>query len=104
GSVGTNPRILVTAGLTNQSTGALGPWAIANSTDYASYNPSQGVGAMSSAGYQGYAGGYSQGGTLFGFGSGLVTNVQAGAALVTTLPAGTTTTGMLRLGGGFSND
>lgn len=107
GSVGTNPRIFFTSLLANNSANALGAWAIANSTDYAGYNVSQGVGALNTAGYRGYDAGYLSGGTLFGFGSGLVTNVQAAANQSLTLPAGSATADMLRLfsaAAGVQND
>ncbi|OYW77350.1 MAG: hypothetical protein B7Z37_04705 [Verrucomicrobia bacterium 12-59-8] len=98
--------IFVTGGLANNSTGALGAWAIVDSNDYAGYNVSQGVGAVGTAGYQGYAAGYSSGGTLFGFGTDQITNVQAPINQALTLSSGGASTGMLRLSGntGVQND
>ncbi len=95
GSAGNSARIFFTSPLVNNATtGALGAWAIVNSTDYAGYNAAQGVGAIGTAGYLGYKG---------TFGPGNLTNLLApGAALTTTLSANTTT-GMLRLGGAFTN-
>ncbi len=64
---GTNPRILFTdpSGLAySTGTGVIGAWAIANSDTFAGYNPSLGVGAVGTSGYQGYAGGYMSGGTV----------------------------------------
>jgi hypothetical protein len=66
GAGGSNPRILFTnaSGLDySAATGVIGPWAIANSDTFAAYNPSLGVGAVGTDGYQGYSGGYMSGGT-----------------------------------------
>jgi autotransporter-associated beta strand protein len=79
----------------------LGAWAIANTTDYAAYNSSSGVGVVGQGGFVGY----SQ-----AFGSGNITNLMTtGTSFLTvagtnTLAAGTTTTAMLRIGGAFQND
>ena len=93
GQVGNYPRILFTSPLTPASNGSLGAWAIFNSTDYAAYNAGQGVGAVNSGGFAAYS-------TTFG--SGNITNLQATAAMVTTLPSGISTTSLLRLAGGFT--
>ena len=95
GGGGSNPRILFTnaSGLNYSSTtGVIGSWAIANSDTFAAYNPSLGVGAVGTDGYQGYAGGSMTGGTvttvnnvniyaggtLTGFGVGNVTDLFDG--------------------------
>jgi autotransporter-associated beta strand protein len=129
GSEGSNPRILVTntAGLYNTATGVIGAWAIANSDTFAAYNPSLGIGAVGTDGYQGYAAAYisggsvttinnvniTSGGTLNGFvptnGSvvGNVTNLFDGIVGVNnaiTLPSGGASTDYLRLAGAAEGD
>jgi autotransporter-associated beta strand protein len=99
GATGSNPHVTFASGMPAGDNGPMGAWAIAQSGHFAAYNPSQGVGQMTTPGYAGYS---------TNFGSGLVTNVQATLAAVTgtptfTLPAGNTTTSMLRLSGAFTN-
>ncbi|MEZ0276919.1 MAG: autotransporter-associated beta strand repeat-containing protein, partial [Roseimicrobium sp.] len=96
GSQGNNARINFGVPLAVVGPGVLGAWAIANTTDYAAYNPVNGVGVVGAGGYASYD---------LGFASGNITNVggTSTVALTTTL-SGTTTTGMLRLAGAFSND
>ncbi|OYW30829.1 MAG: hypothetical protein B7Z47_02930 [Chthoniobacter sp. 12-60-6] len=93
GSQGTNPRILVTGGIATQTNGAIGAWAIVNGTDYASYNPSQGIGALGAAGYASYTS---------TFDSGNATEVFGGPTTVTL--SGNTSTGLLRLAGNYNSD
>ena len=95
GQLGNSPRITFTTPLTTVGGGALGAWAIANSTDYAAYNTGDGVGIVGTGGYVGYSA---------AFGSGNITDIPTTAPLVTTLPSGTTTTGMLKISDAFSND
>ncbi|MCB1277100.1 autotransporter-associated beta strand repeat-containing protein [Prosthecobacter sp.] len=97
GSEGTNAKLIITTPLTTVANGALGAWAIGNTSDYAAYNQTNGVGWVGYGGFVGYDA---------GFGSGNITNLGMGsaAALTTTLSAGTTTTGLLRFMGGFTND
>ncbi|OYW76067.1 MAG: hypothetical protein B7Z37_10495, partial [Verrucomicrobia bacterium 12-59-8] len=130
GSEGSNPRILVADSASlgySAATGVIGAWAIANSDTWAGYNPSLGIGAVGTVGYQGYAGGYMSGGTvttttavqganilntysggtLNGFGAGNVTNLLNGIAginQVITLNAGGATTDYLRFAGVAEND
>jgi autotransporter-associated beta strand protein len=88
---GSASRIFFTTAPSTLANGMLGAWAIANTTDFASYDPALGVGAF---GYGGFAS-YSP--TLA---SGNVTQILSNAsAVTTTLPSGTTITGALRLGG-----
>lgn len=95
GQQGNNARINFTAPLATTANGALGAWAIANSTDYAAYNAGQGIGIVGQGGFAGYDG---------TFASGNITEIGAVANMTTTLASGTTTTGMLRIAGGFTND
>ncbi|NBV86925.1 MAG: hypothetical protein EBS01_11860, partial [Verrucomicrobia bacterium] len=99
GQQGNNSHIYLTQAPVLPAPGVLGPWAIANSTDFAAYNAFTGVGAVGQGGYVGYAG---------DFGSGKITNListSAGLAAGTnTLVAGGTVTAMLRIGGTFQND
>ncbi|OYW30875.1 MAG: hypothetical protein B7Z47_02800, partial [Chthoniobacter sp. 12-60-6] len=130
GSEGGNPRILVTSGAGlgySADTGVIGAWAVANSDTWAGYNPSMGIGAVGTVGFQGYSGGYMSGGTvttttavlganilntysggtLNGFGAGNVTNILNGITginQVITLPAGGATTDYLRFAGVAQND
>ena len=94
GSLGNNARMVFTTPLAVQGGGLLGAWAIANWSDYAAYNTTNGVGVVGSGGFTGYDP---------DFGSGKVTNLNATAAMTTTLPAGTTTSALLRFAGGFTN-
>ena len=87
----------------------LGAWAIANNTDYASYNPTLGIGAVGASGFQQYNS---------SFGAGMLTNLNAptGVNMVTTLSPSTsgattlsggnymTTAAILRLAGSNNND
>lgn len=97
GSEGTNAKIIFTTPLTALGNGVLGAWAIANTSDYAAYNQSNGVGVVGNGGFVGYDA---------DFASGSITNLgmSSAVALTTTLGAGTTTTGLLRFHGGFTND
>ncbi|HEY5315429.1 MAG TPA: autotransporter-associated beta strand repeat-containing protein, partial [Pirellulales bacterium] len=124
GAGDSNPRILVTNASTlgyNTSTGVIGAWAIVNSDTFAAYNPSLGIGAVGTDGYQSYAGGAMTGGTittvnnvniyaggtLTGFGVGNVTDVFDGVVGVNnalTLPAGGANTDYLRLAGAAETD
>ena len=130
GAEGANPRILFTnaSGLNySAATGMIGAWAIANSDTWAAYNPSLGVGAVGTSGYQSYTGGYMaggtatvassvngtsafttySGGTLVGFAAGDVTNIQAGTFgqnQLIVLPAGGANTDYLRFAGLPEND
>ena len=74
--------------------GALGAWAIANSSDYAAYNSGLGVGVVGQGGFVGYDG---------TFASGNITEIPASAASTTTL-SGATITGLLRIAGAFTNN
>lgn len=94
GQQGNNSRIVFNAPLTTVLGGALGSWAIANSSDYAAYNAGSGIGIVGTGGYVGYDG---------TFGPGLITQIPALVATTTTL-SGNTTTGMLRISGGVTND
>jgi autotransporter-associated beta strand protein len=94
GQQGNNARITFTAAPSTILGGVLGSWAIHNSTDYAAYNTGLGVGAVGQGGFTGYSG---------TFGTGLITEISAVAATTTNLTANTST-GMLRIGGAFTND
>ncbi len=94
GQQGNNARIVFTTPLTTVLNGALGAWAIANTTDYAAYNTGLGIGVVGQGGFIGYDG---------TFATGNITDIPATAALTTTL-SGATTTGLLRISGGFTND
>ncbi len=95
GQQGNNARILLSAAPLTVSSGALGAWAIANSTDYAAYNTGNGIGIVGQGGYTGYDG---------TFGVGNLTEIPATSHSVTTLAAGTTTTGLLKVSGAFNNN
>jgi autotransporter-associated beta strand protein len=96
GSIGNFPRMFFTAPLTTFGDGVLGPWAIANYNDYAAYNTTNGVGTVGNGGYAGYSA---------TFGSGNITDLGTYSVLpLTTTLSGTTTTSMLRLNGGFTNN
>ena len=89
GQIGNNPQILFSTppSMTNN---VIGPWAIVNSNDFATYNATYGVGAVAPPGFRSYDG---------TFASGNITQVQ-----VTTLLTANTTTGMLNLAGGNQVD
>ncbi len=96
GGIGNFPRILITAAPETYLGGALGAWAIANSTDYAGYNSTNGVGTIGNGGYTGYDG---------TFGSGKITNVGTISSVPqTTTLTGNTTAAMLKLSGTFENN
>ncbi|MGV3659502.1 MAG: autotransporter-associated beta strand repeat-containing protein [Prosthecobacter sp.] len=97
GSEGNAARIVFNTLLTPVGNGVLGAWAIANTSDYAAYNGSQGVGVVGNGGFVAYDP---------DFGSGNITNLgqSSAVALSTQLAPGTTTTGLLRFHGGFNND
>jgi autotransporter-associated beta strand protein len=75
--------------------GYLGPWAIANTTDYAAYNASQGVGPAGQGGFAAYEA---------DFGAGKVTQLTATADRTLTLGPGTTTTGMLKIASAYTHN
>ncbi len=130
GGEGSSPRVLVADSASlgySTDSGVIGPWAIVNSDTWAGFNPSLGIGAVGTNGYQGYAGGYMSGGTvttttavlganvlntysggtLNGFGAGNVTNILNGIIginQVITLSAGGATTDYLRFAGVAEND
>lgn len=86
----------------------LGAWAIANSSDYAAYVHGVGVGPVGTTGFTPYdvheIAGNLETPNAGVFSSGNITNLMAQAAGSVRLPLGTTTTGLLRFGGGFTND
>ncbi|MFO1484003.1 MAG: autotransporter-associated beta strand repeat-containing protein [Verrucomicrobiaceae bacterium] len=86
----------------------LGSWAIANTTDYAAYVPGMGVGAVGTPGYASYATQEINDVIVAPnagiFASGAVTNIVAQAVGSIQLPTGTTTTALLHIAGGFTND
>lgn len=96
GGDGNAGRIFFDAPPAVAENGALGAWAIANTTDYAAYNTTLGVGAFDSAAFPIYD---------LDFGTGKVTNLggTATSALSTNLSADTTT-GLLRFASAFTND
>jgi len=105
GAIDNNPRILFINPLAVESNNILGPWAVVNAGDFAAYNPAMGVGAVGAVGFEDYAT-FLGGGTATNpavLASGGIANLQATAAHVTTLSADTTTS-LLRLSGGFTND
>ncbi|MCX6850548.1 MAG: autotransporter-associated beta strand repeat-containing protein [Verrucomicrobia bacterium] len=108
GQQGNNARIVFASAPAVVGGGILGAWAVANQTDYAAYNAGQGVGVVGQGGYTGYNSqniGTANTVPLAGvFASGSITNLNATAAASTLLPSGTTTTGLLRIGGAFTND
>lgn len=95
GQQGNNARITFGSDLPTILDGALGPWAIANSTDFAAYNSGNGVGVVGQGGFTGYSG---------SFGAGLITEIPAVVPSTTMIPAGTTTTGMLKIAGNTTNN
>lgn len=94
GQQGNNARIVFTSPLTTVGSGILGAWAIANSTDYAAYSTSRGVGIVGQGGFTGYDA---------TFGSGNLTEIPA-TYLVNTTLTGNTTTGVLKLAGNAANN
>jgi autotransporter-associated beta strand protein len=106
GQQGNNARIVFASTPAVLGSGILGAWAIANSTDYAAYNAGQGVGIVGQGGFTGYdaqviaaANVAPVAGT---FASGNMTNIVSTANSSLLLSAGTTTTGLLRVGGAFT--
>jgi autotransporter-associated beta strand protein len=97
GSEGNNAKLIITDPLPTVANGVLGAWAIGNTSDYAAYNQTNGVGWVGYGGFIGYDA---------GFGTGNITNLGMSAAtdLTTTLSAATTNTGLLRFMGGFINN
>ena len=95
GQQGNSARIYIGGTVTTTATGALGAWAIANSTDFAAFNSGTGIGVVGQGGFTGYDG---------TFASGNITEIFALSTTTTTLAAGNTTTGMLRIAGGFTHD
>jgi autotransporter-associated beta strand protein len=94
GQQGNNARIMFTNPLTTVGSGALGAWAIVNSTDYAAYNTGRGVGIVGQGGFTGYDA---------TFGNGNLTEIPATYLVNTTLP-GNTSTGLLKIAGNASNN
>jgi autotransporter-associated beta strand protein len=91
GTGGNNARILFDAPIPTVANGALGAWAIANTTDFAAYNSGNGVGVVGTGGYVGYS---------ENFGSGNITNLGATSIAgenSTALTAASTSTALLRL-------
>ena len=97
GAPGNNASILFSSPLSTVGKGVLGAWAIANTSDYAAYNSTNGVGVVGAGGFAAYDA---------GFGTGNITNLGGTSltAVTTNLSAGTTTTSLLRFQGGFTND
>lgn len=95
GTSGNANHLFFTTAPSTLSNGMLGAWAIANTTDYAAYDTTLGVGAFGYAGYRGYDA---------TFASGNVTQFINNAPSVQNLTGATTTTSALRLGGVFTND
>jgi len=97
GSEGNNAKIIISSPLTAIGNGVLGAWAIANTSEYAAYNQTNGIGVVGNGGFVGYDA---------DFASGSITNLgmNSAVALSTTLGAGTTTTSLLRFHGAFTND
>ncbi|MCB1275555.1 autotransporter-associated beta strand repeat-containing protein [Prosthecobacter sp.] len=108
GQAGNNGFIKFDTPLATVSDLLLGNWAIANTTDYAAYAHGMGVGAVGTPGYTPYATQEINDVIVTPdagiFASGAVTNIVAQAAGSIQLPSGTTTTGLLRIAGGFTND
>lgn len=91
GTGGNNTRILFDSPIPTVAGGALGGWAIANTTDFAAYNAANGVGVVGTGGYVGY---------VEDFGSGNITNLggtHLSGALATSLSNPSTSTALLRL-------
>ena len=94
GQPGSAARIVFDAGLASQPNGILGAWAIANSTDYAAYDPINGVGVVGQGGFGAYDS---------NFGAGKTTQIAVVQDTVTALPAGGATAAVLKLAGRASN-
>lgn len=94
GEAGVAGRIHFTNDPTPVAPGILGPWAIANTNDFAGYNQDMGVGPIGQGGYVGYDG-------LFG--TGKITALIATQSGTTTLTSGTVSA-MLKIGGAYTND
>ena len=97
GQQGNAGRIFFTTPLSTVAGGALGAWAIANTTDYAAYNTGTGIGVVGQGGFAGYD---------TAFASGNITELPGMlySTANTTLATGTTTTGLLRIGGNNFNN
>jgi autotransporter-associated beta strand protein len=95
GQLSNSGGIIFTSPPTTVGGGYLGPWAIANTTDYAAYNASQGVGPAGQGGFAAYEA---------DFGAGKVTQLTTLADRTVTLPAGTTTTGMLKIASAYTHN
>ncbi len=96
GQAGNNARIFFTTPLTTVAGGALGGWAIANTTDFAAYNTGLGVGVVGMGGFAGYDS---------AFGTGNITELPgAPNSTTTTLLPGNTTTGLLKFAGNTFNN
>ncbi len=96
GNNGNANRVFFTTQPTTLANGMLGGWAIANTTDFAGYDPTLGVGAIGYGGFRGYD---------ITFASGNITQfINNATPTVTSLSAATTTTSALRLGGVSQND
>jgi autotransporter-associated beta strand protein len=74
--------------------GFLGAWAIANSTDYATYNPVLGVGVMGQGGFAGYDS---------DFGTGKFTQINGTVATTTVLSSAETLAAVLKFNGNVAN-
>ncbi len=97
GQAGNNARIMFTSPLSSVAGGALGGWAIANTTDFAAYNTGLGVGVVGMGGFAGYDS---------AFAAGNITELPGANNSTTTtlLAGGTTTTGLLKLAGNTFNN
>ncbi|GEP44951.1 autotransporter-associated beta strand repeat-containing protein [Brevifollis gellanilyticus] len=95
GTSGNNNHLYITSTPTTLSNGMLGAWAIANATDFATYDPITGMGAFGYALARGYD-------TTFAPGN--VTQFINNAAPTSQPISANTTTGALRLGGVSNND
>ncbi|MEK0445912.1 MAG: hypothetical protein RLZZ399_1233, partial [Verrucomicrobiota bacterium] len=89
-----NPRFWVRSGLDMNGAGLLGAWAIVGGGDFATYDPTLGLGGVGQAGFRGYDS---------TFGSGNVTNLIASGPFTRTL-TGNTLTGALRIAGANTYD
>ncbi|MEQ1858297.1 MAG: autotransporter-associated beta strand repeat-containing protein [Chthoniobacteraceae bacterium] len=97
GAEGNNSKLIITTPLTPVGKGVLGAWAIGNTSEYAAYNQTNGVGWVGYGGFVGYDAGFAPG-NITSLGMSAATDVT------TTLPAGTATTSLLRFHGGFVNN
>ena len=97
GQQGNNAQIFFTTPLATVSSGALGAWAIANSTDYAAYNSGTGIGVVGTGGYVDYSA---------SFAAGNITQLQSATntPLTTVLPSGGATTDLLQIAGNSFNN